>query len=194
MEKKGIITEAEGNLIQKVGNQTFKEFVASIVPVPDEEQVIFHFQSTPFVMELPDYEKNEQPVVRALVSINHATGAGGFLSKMPEGSVIYLNMFQRDDLSKSCNGALSSIIEKITENTGYEYSVMFISTCNARHLLMGEAKNLESDIISDKLSCLPPQCNAVGCYGFGEMCPTGERSDGRAKNRFHNISFAVCAI
>ena len=194
VEKKGIITKSSGNLVEKVGDQTFKEFVDSIVPVPDEEMVIYHFQSTPFVMELPDYEEDEQPVVRALCTIDHATGAGGFLSKMPESSVIYMNVFQRRNLSESCNGAVSKLIEAMNENKGYEYCMAFISTCNARHLLMGDMKNLESDIISEKFGNLSQSLNAVGFYGFGEMCPTGIKADGKAKNRFHNISFALCAI
>ena len=194
VEKKGIITKSTGNLVQMVGDRTFKEYVSSIVPVPDEELVIYHFQSTPFVMELPDFEKDEQPVVRALCTIDHETGAGGFLSKMPEGSAIYLNEFQRSDLSESCNSALSDILVRMSGNKGYEYSMLLISTCNARHLLMGDAKNLESDIVSNILGGLPPELNAMGFYGFGEMCPTGVRTDGAAKNRFHNISFAVCAI
>ena len=194
VEKKGVITKSEGNLIQRVDDKTFKEFVSSMVPFTDDELVIYQFQSTPFIMELPDYEKDEQPVVRALCTMDHATGAGGFLSKMPEGSLIYLNMLQRDNLGESCNGALSNLIGRMGENKDYAYSMIFISTCNARHLLMGDAKNLESDIITERLRAFPEELNAVGFYGFGEMCPTGERSDGTAKNRFHNISFALCAI
>ena len=194
VEKKGIITKSTGNLIQKVGDQTFKEFVASMVPVPDEDLVIYHFQSTPFIMELPDYGKDEQPVVRALCTIDHTTGAGGFLSKMPEGSAIYLNVFQRDNLSESCNAALTKLIDQMKKNKDYKYSMIFISTCNARHLLMGDVKNLEADIITEKLRDLTPELNAAGFYCFGEMCPTGERGDGTARNRFHNISFTLCAI
>jgi len=194
IEKKGLITKSSGNIVQMVGNQTFKEYVSSIVPVPDEELVIYHFQSTPFIMELPDYEENEQPVVRALATIDHKNGSGGFLSKMPEGSTIYLNEFQRKELSESCKEALSNTIKLMSENKNYEYSMIFISTCNARHLLMADAKNLESDILSEYLRDLPQEVNAMGFYGFGEICPTGKKADGTAKNRFHNISFAVCAI
>lgn len=194
VEKKGVITQSSANMVQRVGDQTFKEFVSSMVPVPNEDMVIYHFQSTPFVMELPDYDQDEQPVVRALCTIDHATGAGGFLSKMPEGSTLYLNVFERDCLSRSCDGALSTLLAKMAENKEYKYSMVFINTCNARHLLMGDAKTLESDIISKKLETLPPETNAMGFYGFGEICPTGEKNDGRTKNRFHNISFAVCAI
>jgi hypothetical protein len=194
VDKKGIITKAQDNLILKVDDQTFKEYVASMVPVPDEKNVMFHFESTPFIMELPDYEKDEQPVVRVLCTIDHETGAGGFLSKMPEGSTIYLNVFQRNNLGESCNGALSKLISQMAKNKNYNYSMIFISTCNGRHLLMGDEKNLESNIITEKLRHLPPELNAVGFYAFGEMCPTGKRADGTAKNRFHNISFALCAI
>jgi len=194
VERKGKITKSSGNFVEMVGDETFKDFVASMVPVPDEEMVIYHFQSTPFVMELPDFEADEEPVVRALVTIDHATGAGSFLSKMPEGSMIYLNEFQRSNLSKSCKEALANIKNQIAENKDYEYSMMFVSTCNARHLLMAADKSLESNIIGEYLGDMPENFNAMGFYGFGEICPTGKRADGTAKNRFHNISFAVCAI
>ena len=194
VEKKGVITKSTGNYVEMVGDQTFKEYVESMVPVPNEELVIYHFQSTPFVMELPDYEAEEQPVVRALVTIDHKTGAGSFLSKMPEGSILYLNEFQRENLSKSCRETLANVKNQMTENKNYEYSMLFINTCNARHLLMADDKSLESDIVGDFLKDFPANFNAVGFYGFGEICPTGKKADGTAKNRFHNISFAVCAI
>ena len=194
VEKKGVITKSSGNYVEMVGDQTFKEYVESMVPVPNEELVIYHFQSTPFVMELPDYEKEEQPVVRALVTIDHKTGAGSFLSKMPEGSVLYLNEFQRENLSKSCRDALTDVKKQMVENKDYEYSMIFVCTCNARHLLMADDKSLESGIISEYLQDFPANFNAMGFYGFGEICPTGKKADGTAKNRFHNISFAICAI
>jgi len=194
VEKKGKITKSSGNFVQMVGDQTFKDYISSMVPVPDEELVIYHFQSTPFVMELPDFETDEQPVVRALVTVDHETGAGSFLSKMPEGSMLYLNEFQRDNLSKSCKEALIDIKGQIAQNKDYEYSMMFVCTCNARHLIMADDKSLESNIIGEYLADLPVEFNAMGFYGFGEICPTGKRADGTAKNRFHNISFAVCAI
>jgi len=194
VEKKGMITKSTGNLVQRVGDQTFKEYVSAIVPVPDEELVIYHFQSTPFVMELPDFETDEQPVVRALVTVDHESGAGSFLSKMPEGSMLYLNEFQRRELKESCNEGLANITKRMNENKDYEYSMMFISTCNARHLLMADDKSLESNTLSEYLKDFPVELNAMGFYGFGEICPTGKRADGTAKNRFHNISFAVCAI
>ena len=193
-DKKGTVTKSEGNKILRVGDQTFKDYVSTIVPVPDEELVVFHFQSTPFVVEFPDHEKDDQPVVRVVISVDHSIGAGSFLSRMPEGTVIYLTELQRDNLKESCRGALTDIIGKMAGHSDYEYSMLFINTCNARNLLMGDVKTLESSILSEKLSSLPPAVNAMGFYGFGEICPTGKRANGSAKNRFHNVSFTICAI
>jgi len=193
-EKKGVVAKSTGNLVQKVGDQTFLDFISSMMPVADEEEVIYHFQSTPFIIELPDSEAGEEPAVRVLHTIDHETGAGGFLSKIPEGSALSLNEFERNDLGESCRDTLSDICQQITGNKDYQYSMLFICTCNARHLLMGDSKDLESDILSEKLSGAPSEVNAMGFYGFGEICPTGKRADGTARNRFHNVSFAVCAL
>ena len=194
MGKKSVITKSTGNLVEKVNDHTFKDFLASMVPVPDETVVISHFESTPFSVELPDHEKGEEPVVRVLCTIDHKTGAGGFISKMYEGSTLWMNISERKNLNESCKGAMSGLIKKMAENEGYEYSMVFIATCAGRHLVMGDVKTLESDIVTEKLSASSPDLNAAGFYAFGEMCPTGTRAGGAAKNRFHNFSFAVCAI
>ena len=193
LEKNGVITKSTKNIVERVDKKTFKEFVTSIMPVPDVAENVFHFQSVPFVMEMPDYEKDEQPVVRALCAIDCETEAGSFLSKMPEGSKLYLSALEIDNLSQSCNGALSSLVDQMTKSEDYKYSIVFISTCNGRHLMMGGTKNLESDIVIEKLRDFSPELNAVGYYAFGEMCPVGKR-DGVTKNRYHNMSFALCAI
>lgn len=194
VDRKGIITQSSGNLVERVGDKTFKEFLSEMTPVPDDESVIYYFQSTPFIMELPDYEESEQPVVRALCTIDHTTGAGGFLSKMPEGSRLSINVLQRENLSESCNGTLDRLVGRMKQNPGYEYSLILISTCNARHLLMGDAKELEANIVADKFSEFGPEVCSMGFYAFGEMCPTISSGEGKAKNRFHNVSFAACAF
>ncbi|MCL2826248.1 MAG: FIST C-terminal domain-containing protein [Eggerthellaceae bacterium] len=194
VDRKGIITKSSGNLVEQVGDQTFKEWLEEMMPIPDEDEVVFHFQSTPFVMELPDYDASEQPVVRALITIDHATGAGGFLSKMPEGSRLFINILQRDNLVASCKGALEQLKEEMEGNPEYRYSLLIASTCNARHLLMGDTKELETDIVIEEMADASPDFNAIGFYSFGEICPTLCGDGLETKNRFHNVSFALCAL
>ena len=194
VERKSIITKSTANLVERVGNKTFKEYLSEITLVPDDDTVVYHFQSTPFIMELPDHEASEQPVVRMLCSMDHETGAGGFISRMPEGSKLSINVLQCEDLAASCVDTLDDLIGKMKQTRDYEYSMVLISTCNGRHLLMGSTKDLETNILIKKLSGFGPELNAIGFYGFGEMCPTVTDSDRQIKNRFHNMSFAACAF
>lgn len=193
-ERKGIITQSSGNRVERVGDQTFTEYLADITPLPDEDMVIYHFQSTPFIMELPDYEESEEPVVRALCALDLKAGSGGFLSTMPEGSALSINVLHRDNLQESCANTLDILLEKMRRDSGYRYSMVLISSCNARHLLMGDRKDIEAQLVVDKLAGLDPAVNAIGFYGFGEYCPTADSADGGVKNRFHNVSFALCAF
>ena len=193
IKRKGIITKSTANMVNQIDDKTFVQFLSEITPIPDDDTVIYQFQSTPFIMELPDRVKDEQPVVRALCSIDHETGSGGFLSKMPEGSALSINIIQRDNLAFSCAETLDHLLEKMQQSKD-DYCMILISSCNARHLLMGDKKNLEAKIISDRLADVEPGLNAIGFYGFGEMCPTVFSEEEQAKNRFHNISFALCAF
>jgi hypothetical protein len=193
-EGKAVITKSCGNQVERVGDRSFLEYITSMSPVPDVDSVIFHFQSTPFVMEMPDYDTEEQPIVRALATIDRETGAGGFLSDMPEGSALSISILQRDNLRGSCESTLSRLVNRMRENPDYSYSTVLVNTCNARHLMMGDKKDMEANIVSSELAGLGPSLNVVGYYGFGEMCPTAISEQGDATNRFHNVSFAVCAI
>ena len=191
---KGVVTKATGNQVERVGDRTFLEYLANITPVPDEEVVIFHFQSTPFLMEMPDYEQHEQPVMRALFTVNHETGAGGFLSQMPEGSVLSINILQRENLVGSSEATLSSLYTAMQGNPDYNYSLILVSSCNARHLLMADTKDLETNVLIKKLADVAPDLHVAGYYSFGEICPTAVDAQGKAKNRFHNVSFTACAF
>ena len=194
IERKSVITQSSSNLVERVGDKTFIEYLSDITTIPDGELSLYHFQSIPFVMELPDYEESEQPVVRVLTGIDRETGAGEFLSKMPQGSKLSINILQKDNLAASCGETIDDLLEKMKQVVDYEFCTVLVTTCNARHLLLGDTKDLEANILIEKLTDMNPTLNAAGFYAFGEMCPTAADTGGRAKNRYHNISFAICAF
>ena len=192
--RKGVVAKSDGNQVYRVGEQSFKGFLASFGPVPADSDVIYFYQSTPFVLELPDNAEDEQPTVRALLSIDHDTEAGGFLSHIPEKTSISLHMFKKENIFTSCDKTFEALTGRMRKNLDYNYSLLLIASCNARHLLMGDDKNIEARIITEKLRDFPASLNALGFYGLGEICPTRLNSAGRAKGRFHNYSIVVCAI
>ena len=193
VEHKAIVTKSSGNMVERVDNIPFIEYLATFGPVPNEESVIFHYQATPFSVELPDYIEGEMPVIRALSTLDHEKSAGGFLSKIPVGSKMSMNVLQKNNLETSCRNTLSMVLEKMEANADYNYSLILVTTCNARYLVMGDAKRMESEILTEMLSGRD-DINAMGFYAFGEFCPTSILEDGNAVNRFHNFSVTVCAI
>ena len=195
VERKSKITKSCDNQIGRVDDLTFRDYLASIMPCQQVDGIVaLHFQSTPFLVELPDHDPSEPPVVRALYSLNQETGAGGFLSQMPEGSTLSIAMLQRNNLIESCTAALDQIMAGMAKATDYTYSMVFVCSCNARHLLLADLKECESEIFVEKIAGLNPELNAMGFYGFGELCPTGKDAANKSLNRYHNMSFTVCAF
>ena len=195
VERKSKITKSSDNQIERVDDLTFTEYLATMMPCPKTDEVVaLYFQSTPFLVELPDYDPSEPPVVRALCSLDQETGKGGFISQMPEGSTLSLAMLQRNNLLESCTAALDQILAGMAKAGDYTYSMVFVCSCNARHLLLADLKARESEILVEKLAGLNPELNAMGFYGFGELCPTGKDATNKALNRYHNMSFTVCAF
>lgn len=195
IEHKRVITEAEANHILKMGDSSFVSYLSMMTQIPDTETLVYSFQSTPFIMELPDYGEGEEPVVRALFSIDAATEAGIFLSKMPVGSRLGVSVINADDIRHSCSDTLDLLLSRMREkrdSEGAEFSTVLVSSCNGRYVLMGDRKDLEANILHEKLSAFDG-LSAMGFYAFGEICPT-LRSSGKTRNRYHNLSFAVCAF
>lgn len=192
-ERRGVITKSTGNRVELVGDESFKDFLSKMTKIPADESAIFSFQSTPFVMELPDRDSSEEPVVRDLYTIDHTTGAGVFLSKMPEGSKLSICLFKRDDIMDSCRETLDEL-ERQMEASGGKFSTILVTTCSARHVIMGDAVNAEIDLVAERIKKLGGGISSMGFYAFGEICPTKHEGPGGTKNHFHNASFALCAF
>ena len=179
VECKAKITKSSNNKIERVGDQSFRDYLSTIMPGPETDGVVaLHFLATPFIMELPDHDPSDQAVIRALCSLNQETGSGDFLSQMPEGAMLSLTMIQMENLIESCNMALDQLVDAMAKSTDYTYSMVLVTSCNARHLLLADLKARESEILVEKLAALSPQINAAGFYGFGEVCPTGMNASG----------------
>ncbi len=193
LDRTVVITKSDGNRVERVDDISFKDYLSSSGPIPDQEDVLYHYQSTPFSVEFPDYVEGERPVVLTLCTFDHKTSSGGFLAKMPEGSKIRMNVLQSNNLEISCRKTMAALLDRMREEKDYAYSMIFVTSCNARYLVLGGAKKREAEIVSATFAGMEG-VSAMGFYAFGEICPTSIKADGRALNRFHNCSISACAI
>lgn len=193
--RRATITKAHGNVVEELDGEPFGDFAEDIVLMPgdvDASSVAFIRQSTPFVVSMPDAVPGEVDVARPLFDVDAEMKSGKFICEMPVGASVTISSMNKEHILGSCEDALDALFKRMDES-GREFSTLLTSVCNARALILGANKPAESRILQKKLR-ERDSLDAMGAYVFGEFCPTCVTSDGKVKNRFHNLTFAVCAF
>jgi hypothetical protein len=194
-EQKQIITKADKNVIYKVEDMTFMEYLKSI-DLPIDELIaqgdLAVFVSTPLKVYLhKDDHDDGIPVARTIQKLNPADGSGLLFGAISEKSVVSIATMKRQDIQDSCKMAVTEILEKINAaGKDYTYTTLLCISCGGRYMVMADDKDIEGDTIVENL---PGNMTLSGFYAYGEICPTSVR-DGKAVNRVHNESIILCAL
>ncbi|MDR2176272.1 MAG: FIST C-terminal domain-containing protein [Synergistaceae bacterium] len=194
-EQKRTITKAEKNVVYRVGDMTFVDYLKS-VDLPADELIaqgdLAVYVSTPLKVYLHKDDCDDGiPIARTIQKLNPADGSGLLFGAISEKSVISIATMKRQDIQDSCKMAVSEILEKINAaGEDYAYTTLFCVSCGGRYMVMADDKDIEGDIITGSL---PKNLTLSGFYAYGEICPTAVRG-GKAVNRVHNESIVMCAL
>lgn len=195
-EQKSTVTQAEKNVIYKVGDMTFVDHLRSIGLLVDElisQGDLAVYVSTPLKVNLNKNDNNDGiPVVRTIKTLNPEDGSGVLFGAISEGSTISIATMKRQDIQDSCRQAIQDILSKINANQDedYSYTTLLCVSCGGRYMVMADDKDVEGNILVENL---PKNLTLSGFYAYGEICPTIVR-DGKAVNRIHNESIVMCAL
>ncbi|GHU68114.1 hypothetical protein AGMMS49983_20310 [Clostridia bacterium] len=184
------ITDAEGSLVRRVGDETFVDYLKGFGFETDVQDVLLAFNANPMMMTCDGEEQDETPIMRHIVDLDHETGAGYFAGDVPLGTLGNICMLRKEDLRNSCRESMNILLDERKKQDGYDYSLVFCCSCCGRALVLGEDAAAEGDILSEML---PAGMSLVGTYCYGEIAPT-QYKDGIASNRYHNCSIALCMI
>jgi hypothetical protein len=194
---KRTVTESSGNVIRRVGDETFVDFLRrfgiDVEKLADPREKSISFTTYPLLIEKTGGENPDGiPVVRTLHGVDLEKGSGTAIGEVPEGSVVSVGILHSKDKEKSSSDSVEDLLEKIAagEAEGYEYSTVFAVSCVARYYVMANKNTLETDMLRQKL---PGGLSVSGYYSFGEICPTSIRS-GKAANAAHNESRVRLAL
>ncbi|MDR0651770.1 MAG: FIST C-terminal domain-containing protein [Synergistaceae bacterium] len=194
---KRTVTESKGNVVYKVGDDSFVEFLRRFgldvekLANPDEKTI--SFTTYPLLIENTEGENPDGiPVVRTLHGVDLEEGTGTAIGEVPEGGIISVGILQPKDIEKSSQDSIRDLTEKMAagEAEGYKYSMVFAVSCVGRYYVMANKNTLETDILRHEL---PQGLSMSGYYSFGEICPTSVRS-GKAANAAHNESLVLLAL
>ena len=194
---KRTVTEAKENVVYKVGDDSFVEFLRrfglDVEKLANPAERTISFTTYPLLLENTGGENPDGiPVVRTLHGVNLEEGTGTAIGEVPRGSVISVGILQPKDIEKSSYDSIRDLTEKMAASKaeGYEYSTVFAISCVARYYVMANKNMLEADILRQEL---PPGLSMSGYYSFGEICPTSVRSS-KAMNAAHNESLVLLAL
>ncbi|MDR2105978.1 MAG: FIST C-terminal domain-containing protein, partial [Coriobacteriales bacterium] len=145
---------------------------------------------TSYPMMLTRDQEDETPLMRHIAGLDLSTGVGTFIADVPTGTLANICLINRDDIKMSARESMRSLLQKMAEEPGYEYSAVFCISCCGRAVILGTDSDAEGSIVAE---LLPRGAVLSGAYCLGELCPT-RYVDGVAINRFHNCSITFCAL
>jgi hypothetical protein len=182
------VVEAQDNIVYRVGDETFVEYLEGFGLRTDVPDPLVAFTSYP--MMLTQEDGDEVPLMRHIAGLDLEAGTGIFIADVPAGALANICLINRDDLKVSARESMNALLEGMKRQSDYEYSAVFCISCCGRSVILGSDADAEGAILAE---LLPANMTLAGAYCLGELCPT-RYVDGEATNRFHNCSITFCAL
>ncbi len=182
------ITDAEGNIVRRVGDESFIQYLEGFGLRTDVSDPLLAFTSYP--MMLTRDEEDEVPLMRHISGLNRADGSGSFFGDVPVGAQANICLIGKGDIEAACRESMQALLEAAAGEPHYAYSTVLCISCCGRAMILGPDADAEGRILSEML---PPNLTLTGAYCLGEICPARYR-DGKASNRFHNCSITFCML
>ncbi|MDR2111006.1 MAG: FIST C-terminal domain-containing protein [Spirochaetaceae bacterium] len=178
LDKAALITSSEGHILKEINHRPVVEYFESM-GLTKASETSYAMTSLPFML---DYGDGTPPVSKVFIGLNenkHAICAGA----MPEGSTLYLGVFDKEDVLLTTGEALEAAFRETPHPSG-----ILIYSCVSRLMSLGSDLLAESKMIKEKAAGKAPLLMA---YSGGEICPT-LINEQTAINRFHNNTVIIC--
>ena len=182
------VTSAEGNVVHTVGDESFIDYLKGFGLDTDAPNPLLAFTSYP--MMLTQEGEDEVPLMRHILSLDHATGSGSFVGDVPVGTLANMCMISKEDLKTACQESMTDLVELSRQHPEQGYSTILCISCCGRAMILGIDGDAEGNVLA---AMRPEGISMAGAYCLGEICPVAY-ADGKGLNRFHNCSITLCMI
>ena len=181
------VSEAENNIVRRVGGETFVEYLQGFGLKTDVDDPLLAFTSYPMMLRQAD--EDETPIMRHISGLNQADGSGSFFGDVPVNAQANICLINKTDIAAACRESMQALLEE-AKQSGYDYSTILCISCCGRSMILREVADAEGRILAEML---PKGLALTGAYCLGEICPTRYKN-GHATNRFHNCSITFCML
>ncbi len=183
------ITKSDGTIVRRLGGVSFVDALRKENMRTDQEDMMSAYILSPFVVSVDQGEGDYVRVARILARLDLTTGAGRFLSVMPEGATLGIGLVNCDDVCMTVERAFTRVLREIAQQE--DCSTFLCNSCSARYLALINDPSVEAQTY---LGRLPESVSLMGFYAYGECCPTRGERTGREYNMYHNFTFTILAM
>jgi len=180
LDDAALITKSDRHILKEVNGRPVAEYFEKR-GLTKASETSYALSTLPFML---DYKDGTPLVAKVFVTLdgdNHAICGGD----MPEGSTLYIGVFDKDDVLLTTRGAVEAALAAKQNASG-----MLIFSCVSRFMSLGADVHDELSLIKTLAGARLPFMMA---YSGGEICPTAVRGT-NAVNRFHNDSLIICVF
>jgi hypothetical protein len=185
------VTRAEGNVVFSIEGETALEVYSTFLgdkaaqlPAIGVEYPFALVDDSGLVGERGLQIGEEYILLRAPMSVDHATGAVSFAAEIPQGAKIKMTRAKSDAIIEAAREAAMRTVKHLS---GKPDAVMFFS-CMARKVVLGRKTNREIEVAREIFGNDVPM---IGFYTYGEIANCGEVSP---MCRFHNETATFLAL
>jgi hypothetical protein len=178
--KSALVTKSAGHILMEVNDRPVVEYFEDL-GLTKASETAYAMTSLPFMLDYGDGTPQVSKVFIGLTPEGYAICAGA----MPEGSTLYIGVFDKADVLLTTRGAVEKALASAEGASG-----LLIYSCISRSMSLGAEQLLELDLVKEQVASGLPFMMA---YSGGEICPT-RVSEAKAINRFHNNAFVACVF
>jgi hypothetical protein len=180
LDKPALVTKSAGHILMELNDRPVSEYFESL-GLTQASETSYAMTSLPFMLDYNDGTPWVSKVFIGLTPEKYAICAG----TMPEGSSLYIGVFDKQDVLHTTGAAAAQIAEALDGASG-----VLIYSCISRNMSLGSDQLAELELLRDQIGAKAPFMMA---YSGGEICPT-QVTGGRAINRFHNNALVACVF
>lgn len=179
------VTRSQGNVIYEIDGKPAVEVLQEYLPdsaLADDWRRYAH--SCVLCLRAPNYMKDEEYVVRTILSLDATDGSAIVQTEVQEGTSIWMTSRDQEKLTADLNRMAEQIKKELGGN---QPKLVLHFDCVSRGKLMFRDQE-KLQLLRQFRQAVGPEAPWAGFYTFGEIGPVGKH------NCYHNYTAVVLAL
>ena len=182
---KRIVTRSQGNVIYEIDGKPALEVLQEYLPDRDlAEDWRRYAISSVLCLEAPSYMKDEEYVVRTILSVDATDGSATVQTEIQEGTSVWMSSRDQEKVTAGLDRMADHVKQELGGN---QPNLLFHFDCCSRGKLMFREQE-KMRVLRQFRRAIGPEVPWVGFHTYGEIGPVGKH------NCYHNQTAVVLAL